>query len=37
MVALRRAHGFAILGGCCGTSDRHIRALAAKLAAEPSS
>jgi S-methylmethionine-dependent homocysteine/selenocysteine methylase len=33
MVALRRAHGFAILSGCCGTSDRHIRALAAKLAA----
>ncbi len=32
MMALRRAHGFAILGGCCGTSDRHIRALAAKLA-----
>lgn len=34
MVALRRAHGFGILGGCCGTSDRHIRALAAKLTAE---
>jgi S-methylmethionine-dependent homocysteine/selenocysteine methylase len=27
MVALRHAHGFGILGGCCGTSDRHIRAL----------
>jgi S-methylmethionine-dependent homocysteine/selenocysteine methylase len=34
MVALRRAHGFAILVGCCGTSDRHIRALAARLAPE---
>jgi S-methylmethionine-dependent homocysteine/selenocysteine methylase len=34
MVALRHAHGFGILGGCCGTSDRHIRALAAKLAAD---
>jgi S-methylmethionine-dependent homocysteine/selenocysteine methylase len=34
MMALRHAHGFGILGGCCGTSDRHIRALAAKLAAD---
>jgi S-methylmethionine-dependent homocysteine/selenocysteine methylase len=33
MLALRRDHGFTILGGCCGTSDRHIRALAQRLAA----
>jgi S-methylmethionine-dependent homocysteine/selenocysteine methylase len=33
MLALRHDHGFRVLGGCCGTSDRHIRALAAKLTA----
>ena len=26
--------GFKILGGCCGTDDRHIRALAQQLVAE---
>jgi S-methylmethionine-dependent homocysteine/selenocysteine methylase len=33
MLALRHDHEFHILGGCCGTSDKHIRALAAKLTA----
>jgi len=30
---LRRELGMKILGGCCGTDDRHIRSLAAQLAA----
>jgi len=30
---LHRELGLKILGGCCGTDDRHIRALAARLAA----
>jgi methionine synthase I (cobalamin-dependent) len=25
--------GLQILGGCCGTDDRHLRALAARMAA----
>ncbi|MFC1841193.1 homocysteine S-methyltransferase family protein [Thermodesulfobacteriota bacterium] len=29
---LRREPGLKILGGCCGTNDRHIRALASQLA-----
>jgi S-methylmethionine-dependent homocysteine/selenocysteine methylase len=33
MLALRRDHGLTVLGGCCGTSDKHIRAIAARLAA----
>ena len=29
------AGGYKVLGGCCGTSDAHIRALARRLTAEP--
>jgi homocysteine S-methyltransferase len=32
VAALRRDLGLKILGGCCGTDDRHIRSLAAQLA-----
>lgn len=32
VAALHRELGLKILGGCCGTDDRHIRALAAHLA-----
>ena len=32
LAALQRELGLKILGGCCGTDDRHIRALAAQLA-----
>jgi len=32
VAALHREPGLKILGGCCGTDDRHIRALAAQLA-----
>jgi S-methylmethionine-dependent homocysteine/selenocysteine methylase len=32
MMELRRDFGLRLLGGCCGTDDRHIRALAARLA-----
>ena len=32
VAALHRDLGLKILGGCCGTDDRHIRALAAQLA-----
>jgi homocysteine S-methyltransferase len=32
VAALHRRLGLKILGGCCGTDDRHIRALAAQLA-----
>lgn len=32
VAALHRDLGLRILGGCCGTDDRHIRALAARLA-----
>lgn len=32
VAALHRELGLKILGGCCGTDDRHIRALAASLA-----
>jgi methionine synthase I (cobalamin-dependent) len=28
------AGGYKVLGGCCGTSDAHIRALARRLTAE---
>jgi homocysteine S-methyltransferase len=35
LAALSREIGLKILGGCCGTDDRHIRALAARLAADP--
>ena len=31
LAGLHRDYGFKILGGCCGSDDRHIRALAAKL------
>lgn len=34
VAALRREMGMKILGGCCGTDDRHIRCLAALLARE---
>jgi len=34
VAALRRELGMKILGGCCGTDDRHIRCLAALLARE---
>jgi homocysteine S-methyltransferase len=32
VAGLRRELGMKILGGCCGTDDRHIRCLAARLA-----
>ena len=32
MLDLHRSPGLKILGGCCGTDDRHIRALAGRLA-----
>ncbi len=32
MAALRQRFGLRILGGCCGTGERHIEALAARLA-----
>jgi homocysteine S-methyltransferase len=32
VAGLHRELGLKILGGCCGTDDRHIRALAAQLA-----
>lgn len=35
VAALHRDLGLKILGGCCGTDDRHIRALAAQLANDP--
>jgi homocysteine S-methyltransferase len=31
MVALRDEFGLKVLGGCCGTGDRHIAALAGRL------
>jgi len=34
VAALHKDLGLKILGGCCGTDDRHIRALAAQLAKE---
>jgi homocysteine S-methyltransferase len=34
VAGLGRELGLKILGGCCGTDDRHIRALAAQLTAE---
>ncbi len=33
MWEIHREFGLRVLGGCCGTDDRHIRALAAKVAA----
>jgi len=33
MLALRRDYKLSVLGGCCGTGDRHIRAIAERLAA----
>jgi homocysteine S-methyltransferase len=33
VAGLHRELGLKILGGCCGTDDRHIRSLAAQLAA----
>jgi homocysteine S-methyltransferase len=33
MCEIHREFGLRVLGGCCGTDDRHIRALAAKIAA----
>jgi len=35
VAALHRELGLKILGGCCGTDDRHIRALAGQLANDP--
>ena len=32
MWSLRQDFGLRVLGGCCGTDDRHIRALAARMA-----
>jgi homocysteine S-methyltransferase len=32
VAGLHRGLGLKILGGCCGTDDRHIRSLAAQLA-----
>lgn len=34
VAGLHRELGLKILGGCCGTDDRHIRSLAARLATE---
>ena len=34
MIGLRRDFGFQVLGGCCGTDDRHIRCLADRLRQE---
>lgn len=34
ILAARRRYGLRILGGCCGTNDRHIRALAEAVGAE---
>lgn len=31
LLSLHRSHGLKILGGCCGTDDRHIRAVADAL------
>jgi S-methylmethionine-dependent homocysteine/selenocysteine methylase len=31
LVELHRTHGLKVLGGCCGTDDRHIRAVATLL------
>jgi len=36
VAGLQRELGLKILGGCCGTDDRHIRALAARLSEERS-
>ncbi|MDF1593419.1 MAG: homocysteine S-methyltransferase family protein [Desulfobacterales bacterium] len=36
LAGLHQELGLKILGGCCGTDDRHIRALAARLAAAKS-
>jgi methionine synthase I (cobalamin-dependent) len=33
MAALLDPDGLHVLGGCCGTTDAHMRALAARLAA----
>ena len=32
MWALHEGFGLRVLGGCCGTDDRHMRALAARMA-----
>ncbi len=34
MMGLRDSFGLRVLGGCCGTDDRHIRALAERISAE---
>lgn len=34
MARLRDEHGFVLFGGCCGTDQRHIEALARRLCAE---
>lgn len=31
MVRLNRVHGVKVLGGCCGTDDRHLRALCEQI------
>ncbi|MBI3691505.1 MAG: homocysteine S-methyltransferase family protein, partial [Mycolicibacterium aromaticivorans] len=31
MDALRRRYGIGVVGGCCGTTDQHMRALGALL------
>jgi homocysteine S-methyltransferase len=31
LIATGRAHGLSILGGCCGTDDGHLRAVATLL------
>ncbi|WP_420538690.1 homocysteine S-methyltransferase family protein [Mailhella massiliensis] len=33
MVLLRKECGLRIFGGCCGTTDRHMEAMASKLCA----
>ncbi len=32
IVDVARRRGLVVVGGCCGTDDRHIRAIAARLA-----
>jgi homocysteine S-methyltransferase len=36
LLAVAREFGFQVLGGCCGTDQRHIECLADRLIAEPS-
>jgi methionine synthase I (cobalamin-dependent) len=35
-VGIHRDFGLRVLGGCCGTDDRHMRALALRMASAAS-